>query len=69
MSQLKHLREIQGKTLEEIATLVKCDKSAVCFWEAHFREPKRPYRKRYAKALKISVGQLGKIVYEDQAGE
>ncbi len=63
-SKLKLLRESRGMSLSDVAEKVPCDKSAVSFWERRLKEPSPDYRLGYAKALKLSIGALGSLVYE-----
>jgi transcriptional regulator with XRE-family HTH domain len=62
---LKVLRLRKKVLIREIADQAKCTRSAVVRWDNGVTEPASDYRKAYAKALDISVGELGRIVYED----
>jgi transcriptional regulator with XRE-family HTH domain len=62
---LKALRLRRKVVLRQIADKAKCTKSAVLRWDRGITEPAAAYRKAYAESLGISVGELGRIVYEE----
>lgn len=66
---LQQLRLFRQKTLEEIAGEARVGKCAVSLWERRLREPCPKHRARYARALGISVGELGRMVYESSAAD
>lgn len=51
-------------SLADVASEVHCDRSAVSCWEHHQKEPTREFRWAYARVLKLTLGELGRIVYE-----
>jgi transcriptional regulator with XRE-family HTH domain len=61
---LQHLRDIRRLSIDDVASRANCDPSQVSYWERHKREPSREERVAYAKALGITVGELGRLVYE-----
>jgi transcriptional regulator with XRE-family HTH domain len=62
---LQRMREVRELTLEEVATKCRCDRSAITRWERRITEPKPEFRKAYAECLGMTVGELGRLVYED----
>lgn len=64
-SRLKALREASRLSLEDVAMDTGAMRSTVCRWESREREPQRCYRKAYAKCLRIPLGELGRVIYED----
>lgn len=67
MTRLAKLREMAHLTLDDVAHDTGATRSAVCRWEQLRADPQRCYRASYAKALKITTGELGRIIYEDSA--
>jgi transcriptional regulator with XRE-family HTH domain len=65
MCALMKIRLHKKLLLREIAKKAGCTKSAVSHWDHGVSEPAAEFRAAYAEALGLSVGQLGKIVYEE----
>lgn len=63
--RLKALRLLRKLSLEDVAERCNCYRSAVSRWESGRTEPVCSLRAAYAKALRIRVGKLGQLVYED----
>lgn len=61
---LQYLRERRKLSIDGLARLADCDPSQISYWERHVREPSREMRAAYARALKVSVGELGRLIYE-----
>lgn len=67
-SSLRQRREELQLSLRDVAGAVGCAVSAVYNWETGEREPLPLHRDRYAAALRLTVGDLGRIIYEGTAG-
>lgn len=63
-TRLQHIREKRKLSLDDVARLVGGDIPQVSRWERHIREPSRESRRLYAKALGVTIGELGRIVYD-----
>lgn len=63
-TRLQVIRERRKLTIDDVARMAACDPSQVSYWERHVREPSRESRKAYAKALNVTVGELGRMIYE-----
>lgn len=61
---LQSLRLARNLTLREVAHATGTSESVVCLWETFLREPRQKNRDPYSMALGITVGQLGRIIYE-----
>lgn len=59
------IRQHRKVLLHQIATRAGCTLSAVSRWDCGESEPAPPYRKAYAEALGLGVGELGRLVYEE----
>ncbi len=67
LTLLQELRLAQGKEQHEIGDEVGADGSTVSLWETYGREPRPGFRNAYSKALGITVGELGRIIYQHAA--
>jgi len=63
MSTLTELREARKATIADIAQEVGADRTAVYKWEQGLAEPREEFRAAYALALRISVRELGALIY------
>lgn len=63
MTKLTQLREAKKATIADIAREIGADRTAVYKWEQGLAEPREKFRADYAKALGISVQQLGSLIY------
>jgi len=66
---LADLREAADLTLADVARSVGTDPAAILRWERMEREPHPRFRSAYAKALGISVGRLGALIYANRQGD
>ncbi len=64
LTTLQTLRLARNLTQKEIASRVGTSESVVCLWETFSREPSGRLRGTYARVIGLTVGQLGRIVYE-----
>lgn len=64
LTALQQLRLARGKDQRQVAEESACDESAISYWETFRREPRGPQRIGYSRALGISIGELGRIIYE-----
>lgn len=66
LTKKQHLAEKRtalGLTLRQVAYQVGIDDGAVSRWERFETEPHPEFRAKYASALRITVEELGRIVY------
>lgn len=68
LSPITALRERAGLSQNALASLVGVTRSAVNLWERSGQEPKGVARQKLAAALRITVGELGRLMYEQSAG-
>jgi transcriptional regulator with XRE-family HTH domain len=64
LTQLQVLRLARQKTLAQLGDACDVDASRISLWERFRREPPAQHRTKYALALDITPGELGRIVYE-----
>jgi transcriptional regulator with XRE-family HTH domain len=67
LTTLQRLRLARGLGQKEIAEMTGTCEAAVSLWECFVREPRGRYRVSYSRALGITVGELGRIVYQGNA--
>jgi transcriptional regulator with XRE-family HTH domain len=65
--RLKRVRKSAGLTQEELAYLLKVDRSTVGRWESGENEPSADVQPRLARALKVSRSQLTALLAEASA--
>lgn len=64
MTPLQTMRAQRGYSLDDVAACCDCGRSVASLWERGLRDPTAPYRKKYATMLGLTVGELGRLVYE-----
>lgn len=64
LSPLQTLRLAKNLRQRDVAAKVGTGESVVCLWETFAREPSDQHRRAYSRVLGITVGELGRIIYE-----